>query len=138
MPKERLLEVVQQVYCFSIFFERVLTRRRATSSSSTRRELRDMARNHLREEIGHAALIRRYLESNGLRAEQIDTLTPKAFTKALFGYLLATVDYENELVTNVAIMQVMELLGFHSFGATLSAMRMQQQPGLVPVDGARP
>jgi len=40
----------------------------------------------------------------------------------MFGYLLATVEYEHEIVTNIAIMQVMESIGLHFFEETFKIM----------------
>jgi hypothetical protein len=47
------------------------------------------------------------------------------FTKAMFGYLTVTILHENEYVSNVAIMQVMESIGYHFFAATLKVMQAQ-------------
>jgi pyrroloquinoline quinone (PQQ) biosynthesis protein C len=46
-------------------------------------------------------------------------------TKAMFGYLTATILHENEYVTNVAMMQVMESIGYHFFKETLAIMQLQ-------------
>jgi len=118
----QLLRVVEQLYCFSVLFERILTRRLSALSSRSPEALVRLARQHLQEEIGHCELFRRALLENGLSPEDIRQLAPTAHTKALFGYLLATVEYEHELVTNVAIMQVMELIGLHFFELSLGAM----------------
>ena len=122
LGREQMLEVVKQLYCFSVFFERLLTRRITEYSSRGDRELLQMAREHLREEIGHAELFRACLENNGITADEISQIEPKMFTKATFGYLVATIQHENEYVTNVAIMQVMESIGFIFFSSTLRAM----------------
>src|SRR3954470_10299572 len=58
MGRSQLLEVVKQLYCFSVFFERLLPRRITEYSSRGDRHLLQMAREHLREEIGHAELFR--------------------------------------------------------------------------------
>jgi hypothetical protein len=121
--RTQLLEIVKQLYCFSVFFERVITRRIAHYSSTKDQNVLRLAREHLKEEIGHAELFRRCLMSNGLSAADVDALAPKLFTKAMFGYLVATIDHENEYSSNVAIMQVMETIGFHFFQSTLVLMR---------------
>lgn len=123
ISREAMIEIVKQLYCFSVFFERILTRRIAEFSSGLDERVIDMARDHLREEIGHAAMFQECLIENGFPASEIADLTPKMFTKAMFGYLLATVQHENEYVTNVAIMQVMESIGFHFFRSTLDVMK---------------
>jgi thiaminase len=117
-----MLEVVKQLYCFSVFFERLLTRRITEYSSRSDQQLLQMAREHLREEIGHAELFRACLENNGISTDEVSQIEPKMFTKAMFGYLVATIQHENEYVTNVAIMQVMESIGFLFFSNTLRAM----------------
>jgi hypothetical protein len=123
LDRTRLLNIIKQLYCFSVFFERLLTLRMGRYSSSTDERVLRSARQHLREEIGHAELFRHCLASNGVPPSEIAHLAPKTFTKALFGYLLATVLYENEYVTNVAMMQVMETIGLHFFKATLPEMK---------------
>jgi hypothetical protein len=60
---------------------------------------------------------------NGVSRDELSRMAPKMFTKAMFGYLTATLQHENEYVSNVAIMQVMESIGFHFFSATLQVMR---------------
>lgn len=122
LDRGQMLELVKQLYCFSVFFERLLTRRITEYSSRADRRLLQMAREHLREEIGHAELFRACLESNGISADEVSNIEPKLFTKAMFGYLVATIQHENEYVTNVAIMQVMESIGFLFFSNTLQAM----------------
>jgi thiaminase len=121
--KKQMIEVVKQLYCFSVFFERLLTRRIAEYTSAMDPRVIAMARKHLREEIGHAELFSRCLEANGISSAELSTLMPKMFTKAMFGYLTATVQHENEYVSNVAIMQVMESIGYHFFTATLDVMK---------------
>ena len=123
IDREAILEIVKQLYCFSVFFERILTRRIAEFSSVKDHRVVQIARGHLKEEIGHAMLFEQCLVQNGFPAEQVPHIAPKMFTKALFGYLLATVQHENEYVTNIAIMQVMESIGYHFFRATLSVLR---------------
>lgn len=118
----QLVRVLEQLYCFSTLFERILTRRLGALTSRSPEGLVLLARRHLREELGHVELFRRSLLRNGRTTEQIKQLAPSAHTKALFGYLLATLEYEHELVTNVAIMQVMELIGLHFFECSFSAM----------------
>jgi len=122
LGREQMLEVVKQLYCFSVFFERLLTRRITEYSSRGDQELLAMAREHLREEVGHADLFRDCLVNNGMSPEAVVEIEPKMFTKAMFGYLVATIQHENEYVTNVAIMQVMETIGFLFFSNTLKAM----------------
>jgi hypothetical protein len=63
------------------------------------------------------------LIGNGATSAELERLEPAMFTKALFGYLTVTIQHENEYVSNVAIMQVMESIGYHFFTATLGAMR---------------
>ena len=82
-----------------------------------------LARRHLRDELGHVQLFAECLKVNGVAQKDLAGLRPKTFTKAVFGYLLATIQHENEYVANVAIMQVMESIGVHFFSATLDAMR---------------
>lgn len=122
LGRAKLLEVIKQMYCFSVFFERILTRRIARYSSDMDVNIADISREHLRSEIGHAALFRQCLLSNGVSPAEMDQVTPKMFTKAMFGYLVATIDHENEYVSNVAIMQVMETIGYHVFRATLHVL----------------
>jgi thiaminase len=122
LGKSQMLEVVKQLYCFSVFFERLLTRRISEYSSRGDQQLLQMAREHLREEIGHAELFRECLLNNGILADDVGEIEPKMFTKATFGYLMATIQHENEYVTNVAIMQVMESIGYLFFSNTLKAM----------------
>ena len=122
LEREQMLELVKQLYCFSVFFERLLTRRITEYSSSGDPRLLQMAREHLKEEIGHAELFRECLENNGISTDEVFAIEPKMFTKAMFGYLVATIQHENEYVTNVAIMQVMESIGFLFFSNTLRAM----------------
>lgn len=122
LSREQVVEIVKQLYCFSVFFERLLTRRITEYSSRSDQRLLNMAREHLREEIGHAELFRECLVSNGVASEEVGRVNPKMFTKAMFGYLVATIQHENEYVANVAIMQVMESIGFLFFSETLQVM----------------
>ena len=121
--RDHLLGVVKQMYGFSMLFERLLTRRIAESSSDTDERVLSVARRHLREEFGHPDLFYDCLRSNGLAKDELARASPNTFLRALFGYLLATIQHENEYVGNVAIMQVMETIGFHVFGATLALMQ---------------
>src|SRR5262245_25252449 len=89
--RDAMIEIVKQLFCFSVFFERILTRRIAEFSSGRDERVVQMARGHLREEIGHANMFQQCLIDNGVPAEEIPLLAPKMFTKAMFGYLLATV-----------------------------------------------
>jgi hypothetical protein len=122
LSRAEVIEIVKQLYCFSVFFERLLTGRIAFYSSRSDQSILRMARRHLREEFGHAELFLQCLLANGLSAVEAANVTPRMFTKSLFGYLLATVLHENEYVTNVAIMQVMESIGLHFFRATLPVL----------------
>lgn len=122
IDRRQALELVKQLYCFSVYFERLLARRVTEHSSLKDPTVLALARKHLSEEIGHAELFRECLITNGLSASEVDQLTPSAFTKAMFGYLTVTIQYESEYVSNVAIMQVMESIGHHFFEATLSML----------------
>lgn len=121
--RAQVLDVLKQVYCFSFFFERLLTRRIAECSHDADARIMKLAREHLRDELGHVQLFQECLRVNGVSHQELSSLKPKTFTKAVFGYLLATVQHENEFVSNVAIMQVMESIGCHFFSATLKAMQ---------------
>lgn len=123
LSRPRLLEVVRQLYCFSVFFERLLARRIAEYSSAMDPRVIEMARDHMREEIGHAQMFADTLRANGVSNAEIDKLEPAMFTKAMFGYLTVTIQHESEHVSNIAIMQVMESIGYHFFSATLAVMR---------------
>lgn len=123
ITRSQMLDVVRQLYCFSVFFERLLARRIAEYSTSMDPRVIRMARDHMREEIGHAQMFADTLTANGASYDEIDRLEPALFTKALFGYLTVTIQHENEYVSNVAIMQVMETIGYHFFSATLGVMR---------------
>jgi hypothetical protein len=118
----QLLAVAEQLFCFSVYFERLLTRRLSRLSSQTHATILEISRQHLAEEIGHAKIFRGYLLSHGHTAAQVDALAPKTYTRALFGYLLATLEYENEFVANIAIVQVMELIALNFFTATRIAI----------------
>ena len=123
ITRDQMLEIAKQLYCFSVFFERLLARRITEYSSDRDPQVLALARTHMREEIGHAELFRQCLEANGVAPDEVLSIAPAMFTKAMFGYLTVTVQHENEYVTNVAIMQVMESIGYHFFSATLILMR---------------
>lgn len=126
LSRVQLMDVVRQLYCFSVFFERLLARRIAEYSSAMDPRVINMAREHMREEIGHAQMFADTLRANGATSAEIDRLEPAMFTKAMFGYLTVTIQHENEFVSNVAIMQVMETIGYHFFSATLDVMRKHE------------
>lgn len=126
VSRPQLVEVVRQLYCFSVFFERLLARRIAEYSTAMDPRVITMARDHMREEIGHAQMFADTLRANGSSSAEIDRLEPAMFTKAMFGYLTVTIQHENEFVSNVAIMQVMESIGYHFFSATLGVMRQHE------------
>jgi thiaminase len=123
LDRVQLIEIVKQLYCFSVFFERLLTLRISRYSSNMDPRILKAARQHLREEIGHAELFQRCLLSNGVSQADMNAVLPRMFTKSLFGYLLATILHENEYVVNVALMQVMEGIGHGFFKATLEVMK---------------
>lgn len=123
ITRGQLLEIVKQLYCFSVFFERLLARRISEYSSMRDPRVIDLARSHMREEIGHAQMFRECLLANGVSPAEVELLAPRMFTKAMFGYLTVTIQHENEYVANVAIMQVMETIGYHFFTATLAVMQ---------------
>jgi hypothetical protein len=123
LGRAHLLEIVKQLYCFSVFFERLLTRRITDYTSDRDPRVLAIAREHLREEIGHAELFKQCLATNGLSSDDVARISPKMFTKALFGYLTATLQHENEYVANVAIIQVMESIGYYFFNETLAVMQ---------------
>jgi pyrroloquinoline quinone (PQQ) biosynthesis protein C len=122
LTRSQVLDIVKQLYCFSVFFERILARRIAEYSSSRDKRVIDIARIHMRDEIGHSRLFYDCLVANGASPEDLAQLAPAMFTKAMFGYLTVTIQHEDEFVSNVAIMQVMESIGFHFFSATLKLM----------------
>lgn len=122
LDTNQLIGIIKNLYSFSIFFERILTRRISLYTNQMNDELLIIARQHLREEIGHVELFRECLLRNGVNAEEISLITPSRYGKAIFGYLLATIEYENEYVTNVALIQVMELVALHFFNTTLEVM----------------
>jgi hypothetical protein len=123
IDRERMLGVVKHLYCFSVYFERILARRISEYSSAKDPRILSLARAHMREEIGHAELFRECLVANGVAASDVLQLEPSTFTKAMFGYLTVTIQYEDEFVGNVVIMQVMESIGYHFFSATLKLMQ---------------
>src|SRR5713101_7716871 len=51
IDRKQLVEIVKQLYCFSVFFERLLTRRVAEYTSAMDPRVIQIARKHLREEI---------------------------------------------------------------------------------------
>jgi hypothetical protein len=123
ISRPQAIEMLKQAYCFLVFLERLLTRRIAGYSSATDERIIGIARKHLRDEIGHAELLRDCLKANAVTPSELFGLAPKMFTKAMFGYLTATILHENEYVSNVAIMQVMESIGYHVLAATREIMR---------------
>lgn len=128
ITREQVVEVIKQVYCFSVFFERLLTRRIAECSTTTDVRLLQMARGHLRDELGHVQLFAECLRENGVSNAEVARLRPKTFTKTVFGYLLATIQHEHAYVSNVALMQVMESIGYYFFTATVDAMKAHGMP----------
>lgn len=125
LDRERVLGVLKEVYCFSVFFERLLTRRVSDYPNGRDPRVLKIARDHLRNELGHVELFRQCLLANGVSSGELANVAPKMFTKAMFGYLTTTILHENEYVTNVAMMQVMESIGFHFFKETLGVMQLQ-------------
>lgn len=124
----QVIDVIKQVYCFSFFFERLLSRRIADSAEGGDARVLAIARHHLREELGHVVLFKDCLNENGVPDREIAELKPTTFTRAVFGYLLATIQHENEYVSNVAVIQVMETIGSLFFAATLEAMQLHRMP----------
>jgi len=118
LDRGQALEIVKQLFCFSVCFERLLTLRIARHSAWMDPRTLRVAREHLREELGHVDMFRKCLRENGVSSEELARLSPKMFTTALFGYLLATVLHETDLVANVAMISVMERIGVHFFRAT--------------------
>lgn len=131
MSRGEILGVLKHLCCFSTLFERLLTRRIAEYSSLKDPHILRLARQHLQEEAGHAEEFRDCLLENGVSAEELEGIAPKMYTKALFGYLVTTIQHENEYVANVAIMQVMETISPHFFSATLQALRSKSMTGRV-------
>jgi pyrroloquinoline quinone (PQQ) biosynthesis protein C len=125
LEQRQLMHVLKQVYCFSTFFERLLTRRVTEYPNHRDPRVLKIARDHLRNEMGHVDLFRQCLLENGVAQDEIAAVAPKMFTKAMFGYLTTTILHENEYVTNVAMMQVMESIGYYFFKETLSVMQRQ-------------
>ena len=123
ISKPQMVQIMKNLYGFSVYFERILTRRISHYNSRMDHELLLIAKKHLREEIGHADMFRDSLLSNGVSATEIRDIEPTRYTKAIFGYLLATIEYENEYVTNIAVIQVLELIGYHFFTTTLEVMK---------------
>jgi hypothetical protein len=124
--RDHLLAIVKQMYGFSLLFERLLTRRIADSSSDIDERVLKVARQQLREEFGHPELFFDCLRANGLAKDELARVSPNTFLRALFGYLLATIQHENEYVSNIAIIQVMETIGLHVFGATFELMQQYE------------
>jgi hypothetical protein len=122
ISRDQVIEIIKHLYSFSVCFERLLARRISEYSDAKDPRILALARQHMREEIGHAELFRACLEQNHVPFEEIVGLAPSTFTRALFGYLTVTIQHENEYVANVAIMQVMESIGYHFFSATLQLM----------------
>lgn len=128
ITRSQVIEVIKQVYCFSFFFERLLSRRIADSAEGGDARVLAIARHHLREELGHVLLFQECLNENGVPDRELAQIKPTTFTKAVFGYLLATIQHENEYVANVAVIQVMETIGSLFFAATLEAMQGHGMP----------
>jgi pyrroloquinoline quinone (PQQ) biosynthesis protein C len=123
IDREQAIAIMKQLYCFSTFFERLLARRVTEHSGLKDQHALVIARKHLREELGHVELFRECLQANGVSADEVEELTPPTFTKAMFGYLTVTIQYESEYVTNVALIQVMERIGYHFFRTTLELLQ---------------
>jgi len=122
LGRDELMQVIEQLYCFSVFFERLLTLRISRYSSDMDGRVLSMARSHLSEEFGHSILFFKCLSQNGKSIDDILRIRPKMFTRALYGYLSAIITHENEFIANVAIMQAMESLGLQFFSATLPVL----------------
>lgn len=122
ISRDHLLAIVKQMYGFSLLFERLLTRRIADSPSNIDGKVLKVARELLREEFGHPELFYDCLRENGLSKDELAQAAPNTFLRALYGYLLATIQHENEYVGNVAITHVMETIGLDVFGATFALM----------------
>jgi hypothetical protein len=125
LSREKLLEIMKQFYCFSILYERLLTRRISGYSSNMNRDLLRVAREHMKKEVGRVDLFAQSLLDNGIPPEELQNIVPGTFTRAIFGYLMTTLEYENEFVSNIAIIQVMETIGMYFFEATHYAMQVQ-------------
>jgi thiaminase len=123
LPRPTVLKIVQQLYCMSTFFVRILTRRLSHFSSLTSPSLVSASREHLLDEIGHPEMFLRCLRDNGTSDGEIEAITPSCFLKALFGYLIATLEYEREQVVTVALFQVMETAALHYFTRTMELMQ---------------
>ena len=126
LGRAQMIGVLKELYCFSTFFERILTLRIARHSTNTDSRTLDVAREHLAEEMGHVTMFRDCLLASGVCPDELKGLAPKTLTKALYGYLLATVLHENDYVINVAVTQVMETIGEHFFRATSAAMKVHR------------
>jgi hypothetical protein len=123
LTRKQTLEIVKQLYCFSVFFERLLTRRIAEYTSGKDERIIQIARRHLREEIGHAELFWQCLEANGVSRDELVRMTPKMFMKTMFGYLTAMIQHEGECVSNVVILQVLRNIRVGVSSMTLEVMR---------------
>jgi hypothetical protein len=126
MGRAQLVAIMKELYCFSVFYERILTLRVARHSTTMDARSLEVARQHLEEEFGHVRLFRTCLLDSGVSPQELSQLAPKTLTKALYGYLLATVLHENDYVINVAVTLVMESIGYHFFQATSAAMKLHQ------------
>jgi hypothetical protein len=125
LSRDQIIEILEQIYSFWILFERLLARRISGYSSHRYPELLEAAQRHLKEEFGKADMIRQCLIDNGVTPEELQHIQPSTFTRAASGYLIATLEYENELVSNLAIMQVMESIRIYIIEATLYIMQVR-------------
>ena len=132
--RAELVGVLKQLYCFSVFYERLLMRRIGDFTDDGDPRVLQLAREHLLEEGRHVDRFRTCLEKNGVTEEELTNLTPKMFTKAMFGYLMATVEHESEYIANIALMQVMESISPHFFTATYQAMSSHSMTALGIID----
>ncbi len=126
ISRAHTLEIVKRMCCFSTMFERLLTGRLAQYSANKDPGILQVARRHLREELGHPDLFHECLRQNGVPASEVTGTVPGVFMKSMFGYLLATIQYESEYVANVALMQVMESIALLVFGATLPLLQAHE------------
>jgi pyrroloquinoline quinone (PQQ) biosynthesis protein C len=124
LSRAQMIAIIKELYCFSTFFERILTLRVARHSSNQDARTLDVARRHLEVELGHVDLFKECLLTSGVSLEEISRLVPRTLTKALYGYLLATVLHETDQVASVAVTHVMESIGSHFFRATSQAMKV--------------
>lgn len=119
LGRSQMVTILQQLYCFSRLFERLITRRLATLSPRAPESIIDVARQHIRDEIGHPAMFRRVLLDLGMTREECNRLVPSAHTMALYGYMLVLMEDESEIVFSVAMFQFLEAAGFQFFNAML-------------------